>query len=76
MINESVDALKNINNTACNNSLAISSLSYVRNFLLTLAKIDHRLNQLYNGLRKIKSYISTIDKYIDSLSNKVITTTL
>ena len=47
-----VDTLKNIHDTVYHDNLAINRLMYARHCLLTLAKIDHRLNQLNNGLRK------------------------
>ena len=34
------------------------------------------MNQLHNGLMKLEFDISTIYKYIDALSNKIITPTL
>ena len=52
MINGLIDALKSINGTIYNKNLAIGSLNYVISFLLTLTEIDHRLNQLGNGLMK------------------------
>ena len=76
MINRIVDTLKSINNITCNNNLTINSLNYARNFLLTLIEIDHRLNQLCNGLQKLESDVSTIYNYIDSLCNKIVTPTL
>ena len=51
MINGVVAALKIINNTAYNNNLAINSLNYATNFVLTLPEIDHRLIQLHNELK-------------------------
>ena len=47
-----------------------------RNFLLTLAEIDHRTNQLHSGLMKLESHVPTIYKYVDALSNKIVTPTL
>ena len=41
--------------------------------VLTLADIDHRLNQLWNCLRKLESDVSSICTYVNSLSNKTIT---
>ena len=52
--------LKSIYNTAYENILAINSLNYARNFLLTLAETDHVFNQLETGSRKLKSNVSTI----------------
>ena len=60
IINGLVDALKSNNNTMYNTNLAINSLNYARNFLLTLAVIYLRLNQLWNGLRKLEFHVSTI----------------
>ena len=76
MISGLVDTLKNMNNTTCNNNLAINSLNYTRNFLLSLAEIDHRLNQFQNGLKNLESNVLTIYNYIHSLGNKVVTPTL
>ena len=42
MINRSVDGLKNINSTTCNNNVTVYSLDYARNFLLILSEMDHR----------------------------------
>ena len=44
MINALVDAFKGTITTAYHNNLAINNLNYVRNFLLTLTEINHRLN--------------------------------
>ena len=45
------------------NNLAINGLNYiVRIFFLTLAEIDHKLNQLHSGLRKLESDALTIQK--------------
>ena len=60
MINGTVDALGRIDSKAYSNNLAINSLNCARNVLLTLAEIDHRSNQLHNGLRKLESDVSTI----------------
>ena len=46
MINRLGDALKGINITPYCNNLSINSLDYARTFLITLAEIDQRLNQL------------------------------
>ena len=73
MIHGIVDALKSIRSTTCHNNLAISSLNCVRGFVLTLAEIDHRQNQLPNGSRKLESDVSSIYNYIDFLSNKIVT---
>ena len=40
-----VDTLKSINTTTYHNNLAINSLNCARSLLLTLAEVDHRLNQ-------------------------------
>ena len=72
MINRIVDAIKSINHTTHDNK-AINSLNYARNIPLTLAEIDHRLTQIWNGLRKLESDVSTIYNYIESLSSKVVT---
>ena len=45
MTNQLADTLKSINNAANNNLLATNSLNHFRNFLLTLAEIDHRLDE-------------------------------
>ena len=66
-INGLLDALKSIYNTCYNDNLAINSLTYARNVLQTSPEIDHRLNQLQNGLRKGEFGMSTIYNYIDSL---------
>ena len=76
MINGLVDALKSTNRTTHNNSIAINSLNYARNFLLTLTEIDHRLNQSCSGLQKLDSDASTIYNYVGSLSNKGVIPTL
>ena len=54
MITRSEGALKNINSTAYHSNLAMNSLNYTRTLLLILAMIDHRFNQLCNGLRKLE----------------------
>ena len=59
MINELVHAQRSINNIAYHNNLAINSLNYAR-FFLPLAEIDHILNQLLNGLRKLEIDVTTI----------------
>ena len=74
MINGLVDVL--INDTVYNNNLAIDNLNYVRCFLLLLLNINQRLSQLHNGLMKLESNVSTIYKYINNLSNKIVTPTL
>ena len=76
MINGLVDDLKSINNITYNNNLAKIVLNYTRNFVLTLVEIEHRLNQLYNGLRKLKSYVSPVYSYTDSIGSKIVTPTL
>ena len=73
MINGLLDAWKSIKNAAYDNSLVINRLNYARNILLTLAEIDHSLNQLCNGLRNLASDISTIYNNINSLSSKIVT---
>ena len=52
--------LRTIDNTAYNNNLIIHNINYAKYSQLTLAEIDHRLNQLQNGLRKLKSDVLTI----------------
>ena len=37
---------------------------------MTVTELNHKLNQLQNGLMKLESDVSTIYNYIDSLSNK------
>ena len=59
-MNELGAALKSIYHTTHGNDIAINSLNYARIFLLTLAEIDHRLNQLQHGLRKLEFDVSTI----------------
>ena len=76
MINRLVDHLKSINNTIYNKILIVNSLYCATNFLLTLAEIDHILNQLWNGLRKLESDVSTIYNYTDFLSIKIVIPTL
>ena len=76
MINGLIDPLVRINNTNYNNNLATTSLNYSRTFQLTFAEIYHRLSQLWNGLRKLESCVSTIYNYRDSLCNKTVTPTL
>ena len=65
MINRLVYTLKSLNNTAYNNNLAINSLPD--------AKIVHRLNQTWIGLRKLESNILTIYNNVDSLIIKIVT---
>ena len=43
---------------------------------MTLAEIDHRLNQLHNWLMKLESNIPMIYDKIYSLSNKIVTSIL
>ena len=76
MINGLVDSLRNINYATYNDNLAINNLHCASNFPLSLAEIDHRLNQLQNGLGKLESDISTIYNHIDSLGNNIVTPTL
>ena len=38
--------------------------------------MDHGLNKLWNGLRKLESNVSTIYNCIESLSNKIVTLNL
>ena len=60
MISGLVDALRSIDSNTYNNNLAINSLPYAGNFLLTLAEIDDRLNQMHNGLQNFETCVSTI----------------
>ena len=50
MINGLVNVLK-----VYNNSLTINSLNYAKKIFMALAEIDHRFNQLCNGLMKLES---------------------
>ena len=43
------------------------------NFLLTLADVDHRINQLHNGLQKLEADVATIYNYINTLGSKIVT---
>ena len=71
-----MDALKSKNITVYNNTMAIDSLNHARSFFLTLGETDHGLNQLCNGLMKLKSNVSKIYSYMEVLSNKNLTPTL
>ena len=75
MISGLVNALKSIDDMVYNNSLTIDILNYARNFIQKLAKIKHKLNQLYSRLMKLDSDVSTIYKYIDAVSNISVTPT-
>ena len=75
MINRPMHALKSVVNTVHLSHLLIKRLNYAHSFFLTLADIDHRLNQLCYRLNKLEPDISTIYNYINTLSNKVITPT-
>ena len=76
MINGLVDALKSINNTTYEINLAINSLNYARNFLLTYTEINNRLNQLHNGLWKFETNVLIIYNYVHFLNNKIVAPTL
>ena len=48
LIDGLLDTLQSKNDTVYHDNLAIDSLSYTRGFLLILAEIGHRLNQVHN----------------------------
>ena len=76
MINGLVSSLKSINITVYHSILTIQRLNYGCNIFLMLADLDPRLNELYNGLGKLESDMSTIYSYINTLSYKIVTPTL
>ena len=45
MINGLVNALKSINTTVYHSKIEIKKINYAHSFLLTLADIDHKINQ-------------------------------
>ena len=50
MINGLVNSLKALNTTVYHSNIEIQRPNYALNFFLTLADVDHRINQLHNGL--------------------------
>ena len=73
MINGPVNSLKSINTTIYHSKIEIQRLNFTHNFLLTLADVDHRINQLCNDLQKLEVYVATICNYINTLGSKIVT---
>ena len=73
MKNGLVNALKSINTTVYHSKIEIQRLNYVHNFLLILEDIDHRINQLQNGLEELEEDVATIYSYISTLGSKTVT---
>ena len=73
MINGLMNALKSINTTIYHNKIEIQRQNYAHTFLLTLADIDHRINQLCNGLQKFEADVVTTYNYIPTLWSKIVT---
>ena len=73
MRNGLVYALNTINTTVYHSKIEIQRLNYACNFFLNLADIDHRINQLCNGLRKLEADVATIYSYINTLGSKIVT---
>ena len=76
MINGIVNVLKSINTTVYRRKIKIQRLNDACNFFLTLADMDHRINQLYNGQRKLEADVATIYNYINTLGSKIVTPSL
>ena len=72
MISGLVNALKSINTTVYQSKIEIQTLNYAHNFLLTLADIDQRINQLHNVLGKLETDVATICNYINTLGSKIV----
>ena len=72
-MNGLANALKSMNNTVYHSNLTIQRINYAHNLLLTLADIDHRLNQLHKGVRKLESGMSMIYSYINTISIETVT---
>ena len=64
---------KSINITVYHSKIEIQRLNYAHNLLLTLADVDHRINQLHNGLKKPEADVAIVYNYISTLGSKIVT---